>query len=276
MASEFTQFYMPAQGREEATPRRRARPPCYAAIDLGTNNCRMLIGVPSGGGFHVLDGFSRVVRLGEGLYRSGVLSEAAMDRAIEALQVCAERLKRWQVSEVRAIATEACRQAENGAEFVARARMVTGLPLETISPREEVGLAMESCAPLICQTGRRALLFDIGGGSTELAWVRIANEHSPLAERFPQLIGYYSIPVGVVTLTERCAGSCDSEAGFDRVVRDVAELLRPSRRAPDQPGNPPGRGAAGRHQRHGDDARRHRAEAGALPARPDRWCRPHP
>lgn len=207
--------------------RRRARPPCYAAIDLGTNNCRMLVGVPSGGSFHVLDGFSRMVRLGEGLYRDGILSDIAMDRAIDALKICAERLKRWQVSEVRAIATEACRQAENGAAFIARARAETGLPIETISPREEVGLAMESCASLICQTGRRALLFDIGGGSTELAWVRVVNEHAPLAERFPQLIGYHSIPVGVVTLTERCAGTCDSEAGFTRVVRDVAELLRP-------------------------------------------------
>jgi exopolyphosphatase/guanosine-5'-triphosphate,3'-diphosphate pyrophosphatase len=228
MASDLAlpdvQAHLPVTRRDE---QRRARPPSYAAIDLGTNNCRMLIGVPSGAGFHVLDGFSRVVRLGEGLYRSGILSEPAMDRAIEALQICAERLKRWDVGEVRAIATEACRQAENGAEFIARARTATGLPIETISPREEVGLAMESCASLICQTGRRALLFDIGGGSTELAWVRIARQHGPLAERAPQLIGYHSIPVGVVTLTERCNGSCDSEAGFTGVVRDVMALLQP-------------------------------------------------
>ncbi len=187
----------------------------------------MLIGVPSGDGFHVLDGFSRVVRLGEGLYRSGILSNPAMDRAIEALQICADRVKRWRVNEVRAIATEACRQAENGAEFIACARAATGLPIETISPREEVGLAMESCASLICQTGRRALLFDIGGGSTELAWVRIAHQHAAPAERLPQLIGYYSIPVGVVTLTERCNGSCDTAAGFAGVVRDVKALLQP-------------------------------------------------
>lgn len=206
---------------------RRARPPAFAAIDLGTNNCRMLIGVPSGASFHVLDSFSRVVRLGEGLYRTGILSEAAMERALDALSVCAERVHRWQVDGMRVIATEACRQAENGPAFVARARMATGLPIEVISPREEVVLAMESCASLINQAERRALLFDIGGGSTEIAWVRVPAHHGPSSRALPQLIGYHTIPVGVVTLSERCAGWCETEAGFAGVVDEVKELLRP-------------------------------------------------
>lgn len=210
-----------------AAVERRARPPAFAAIDLGTNNCRMLVGVPSGGGFHVLDSFSRVVRLGEGLYRTGTLSDDAMDRAIGALSACAERLHRWQVSDIRAIATEACRQAENGAAFVARARAATGLPIETISPREEVGLAMESCASLINQAERRALLFDIGGGSTEIAWVRVPGPHGDTDRSLPQLIGYHTIPVGVVTLSERCAGCCESEMGFTAVVEEIKSLLRP-------------------------------------------------
>jgi exopolyphosphatase/guanosine-5'-triphosphate,3'-diphosphate pyrophosphatase len=179
-------------------------------------------------GFQVLDSFSRVVRLGEGLYETGKLSEAAMHRAIAALAVCASRARRWEIGAetapvtLRAIATEACRQAENGAEFIRRARAETGLKLEIIGPREEAELVVESCTSLICQAGRRALLFDIGGGSTEIAWVRVNCDGSA-----PELIGYLSIPVGVVTLTERCANACYTDAGFAGVVEDVAALLRP-------------------------------------------------
>lgn len=207
---------------------RRGRRALFAGIDLGTNNCRMLVGTPSGTGFQVLDSFSRVVRLGEGLYETGNLSPAAMDRAIAALAVCADRARRWGAETengrigLRAIATEACRQAENGMEFVLRARGETGLPLDIIGPREEAELAVESCASLICKAGRRALLFDIGGGSTEIAWVRVNCDGSP-----PELIGYISIPVGVVTLSERCANACYSEHGFSSVVADVANMLRP-------------------------------------------------
>lgn len=199
----------------------------FGGIDLGTNNCRMLIGVPASGGFQVVDSFSRVVRLGEGLYETGRLSDAAMQRAVASLQVCADRARRFGIGQgdfagLRAVATEACRQAENGAEFIARARAATGLPVSIISPREEAELVVESCTSLICRTGRRALLFDIGGGSTEIAWVRVNCDG-----RAPELIGTMSIPVGVVTLTERCADACYTESGFARVVRDVLALLRP-------------------------------------------------
>src|ERR1700757_701336 len=184
-------------------PRRGGRRPVFGGIDLGTNNCRMLLGTPAPDGFQVLDSFSRVVRLGEGLYDTGRLSPVAMERAIASLSICAERAKRWGDSgagplTLRAIATEACRQAENGAEFISLAREKTGLPLEIINPREEAELAVESCASLISQAGRRALLFDIGGGSTEIAWVRVNALHAP-----PEVIGYLSLPVGVVTLSER-------------------------------------------------------------------------
>ncbi len=205
---------------------RRVPPPAFAAIDLGTNSCRMLIGVPSGGGFRVLDSFSRVVRLGEGLYQTGILSDTAMLRAINALEICAERLRQWQIRDLRAIATEACRQAENGTNFVHRARAETGLPIEIVSPREEITLALESCASLVCRTKRRALLFDIGGGSTDLAWVRVpANAES--AHRLPELIGSYTIPIGVATLAERCNGWCETKTGFARVVEEVRSLLGP-------------------------------------------------
>ena len=155
----------------------------FAALDLGTNNCRMLVAAPSGDGFRVLDSFSRIVRLGEGLHRTGQLCPAAMERALAALQTCAERLERRPVRCVRAIATEACRRAANGGAFLARVKHETGLDIGVISSREEAELALESCAPLLAGWGRRALLFDIGGGSTELAWVRIDPDGRAGADR---------------------------------------------------------------------------------------------
>ncbi|MDW8443258.1 MAG: hypothetical protein RML45_02265 [Acetobacteraceae bacterium] len=149
-----------------------AGPPLYAALDLGTNNCRLMIAAPAGRGFRVVDSFSRMVRLGEGLAASGRLCEAAMERTLEALAVCAEKVARHRVRRLRAIATEACRKAENGPRFLERVRAETGIGFEVIGPREEAELAVESCASLLAGPEPRALLFDIGGGSTELAWIR--------------------------------------------------------------------------------------------------------
>jgi exopolyphosphatase/guanosine-5'-triphosphate,3'-diphosphate pyrophosphatase len=191
----------------------------FAALDLGTNNCRLLVGAPSSDGFRVLDSFSRIVRLGEGLHHSGKLSDPAMERALGALHACAARLHRRPVRALRAIATEACRRAANGAEFLARVRAETGLPIDIISTREEAELALESCAPLLAGPGRRALLFDIGGGSTELAWVRL-NGHGT-----PELIGYDSLPVGVVTLAERFGHQGFAPEGYQAMVDYVADLL---------------------------------------------------
>ena len=198
---------------------RRVSGPAFAALDLGTNNCRMLIATPAGEGFRVLDSFSRIVRLGEGLHHTGRLSTAAMDRALCALHACAARLGRRQVRKVRAVATEACRRAVNGTDFLHRVKQETGLGFDIISSREEAELALESCTPLLPPDGRRALLFDIGGGSTELAWVRLT------AGR-PELIGYDSLPVGVVTLAERWGDAGFSAEGFEAMVADVAERLR--------------------------------------------------
>ncbi len=196
--------------------------PAYAALDLGTNNCRLLVGSPvGGGGFRVLDSFSRIVRLGEGLAATGRLSEAAMDRALQALHSCADKLARRRPRAFQAVATEACRRAVNGPAFLARVEAETGLRLRVIAAREEAELAMESCAPLLEPRDRRALLFDIGGGSTEIAWIRIGPNHG-----LPELIGYISVPVGVVTLSERCGPSCFTEAGFHAVVDEVTERLR--------------------------------------------------
>lgn len=193
----------------------------FAALDLGTNNCRMLVGAPSGDGFRVLDSFSRIVRLGEGLHHTGRLSESAMDRALAALEACSARLSRRNMRGVRAIATEACRRAANGLEFLARVREQTGLAIDVISSREEAELALESCGPLLSGNARRALLFDIGGGSTELAWVRV-DPNGP-----PVLMGYVSLPVGVVTLAEQFGLAGFTPEGFEEMVEEVADRLMP-------------------------------------------------
>jgi exopolyphosphatase / guanosine-5'-triphosphate,3'-diphosphate pyrophosphatase len=199
----------------------RAAPPAYAALDLGTNNCRLLVGTPVGGGFRVVDSFSRIVRLGEGLSASGRLCDAAMDRAVEALAACAEKLTRRPLRGFAAVATEACRRAANGREFLARVHRETGISPRIINAREEAQLAMASCAPLLREDDRRAILFDIGGGSTEIAWMR-----APRRGREPELAGTISIPLGVVTLSEREGDSCFTRAGFDAVREEVAEKLR--------------------------------------------------
>ena len=197
-------------------------PPAFAALDLGTNNCRLLVGAPTSVGFRVLDSFSRLVRLGEGLDESGELSPFAMDRAMEALHGCAERLARRPVRALRAVATEACRRALNGGDFLDRVRRETGLALDVISTREEAELALESVTPLLAPLTAagttRALLFDIGGGSTELAWVRLGDRPG----QPPELVGYVSLPIGVVGLAERW-----DRQGFDEVADEVERHLRP-------------------------------------------------
>ena len=209
-------------GPAPALARAEASGAAYAALDLGTNNCRLLIASPSQAGFRVLDSFSRIVRLGEGLSNSGLLSSASMDRALAALAACAEKLSRRPLRGFDAVATEACRQARNGPDFIARVEAEIGIRLRIISGREEAELAMESCAPLLGSGDRRALLFDIGGGSTEIAWIRAAAKPGDV----PELIGYISLPIGVVTLAERCGTACFTEAGFFAVVDEVAAHLQ--------------------------------------------------
>ena len=209
-------------GPAPALARAEASGAAYAALDLGTNNCRLLIASPSQAGFRVLDSFSRIVRLGEGLGNSGLLSSASMDRALAALAACAEKLSRRPLRGFDAVATEACRQARNGPDFIARVEAEIGIKLRIISGREEAELAMESCAPLLRDGDRRALLFDIGGGSTEIAWIRAAAKPGDV----PELIGYISLPIGVVTLAERCGTACFTEAGFFAVVDEVAAHLQ--------------------------------------------------
>jgi exopolyphosphatase/guanosine-5'-triphosphate,3'-diphosphate pyrophosphatase len=193
----------------ESETRRQA----YAALDLGTNNCRLLIARPSGENFTVIDAFSRVVRLGEGLAGSGRLSDVAMDRALAALHVCAEKLRRRNVSLARSVATEACRRAVNGEAFIERVREETGIALDIISAQEEARLAVLGCHVLLEQGHGPAIIFDIGGGSTELVLIEPG-------ERVPHIIDWASVPWGVVSLTDTVGRSEDcAEARLDRYAQ---------------------------------------------------------
>ncbi len=209
--------------------------PSYAALDLGTNNCRLLIarralGAPSaaasrGGGFRGVDAFSRIVRLGEGLAATGRLSEAAMGRTIEALRVCAGKIGQRKVAMGRYVATEACRQATNCGEFLDRVREEIGIELEIISTAEEARLVVTGCAPLLHPRIPYAIVFDIGGGSTEIVWLRQAGPHAP--QTCPEILGSVSLPFGVVTFTERFGGIEVSPTVYRAMVAEAELALAP-------------------------------------------------
>lgn len=192
----------------------------YAALDLGTNNCRMLVARRCGDGFRVIDAFSRVTRLGEGLARTGKLSEMAMDRTLEALEICVEKIRRNRASRARLVATEACRRASNGSEFTARVTARTGLAPDVISAQEEAALALAGCASLLDPAAPWALVFDIGGGSTELVWVRHDRQTRSVQ-------GVRSIPAGVVTLSEQKGAALFDPAGYEAVVAEIIQAFAP-------------------------------------------------
>lgn len=200
------------------------RPPAYAALDLGTNNCRLLVAVPTRRGqFRVIDAFSRIVRLGEGLSLTGRLGEDAMDRAVEALAICASKLETRRVRKTRLIATEACRSAENGVAFIERVRAETGLELEIIDRETEARLAVSGCGSLVERDTSGVALFDIGGGSSEIALVDLTRERSPRLAN--NIAAWTSLPVGVVSLAERHGGRDVTPETFDAMVADVGEML---------------------------------------------------
>jgi len=210
----------PASDRPSDT---RADTRHYAALDLGTNNCRLLIARPLGAGFTVIDAFSRIVRLGEGLAATGRLSDAAIERTIAALHICADKLKRRNVTLARSVATEACRRASNGPAFIERAYRETGIALDIISAEEEARLAVLGCHVLIEPGDDPALVFDIGGGSTELVLIDTC---TPV----PTVLDWHSAPWGVVSLTESAGGgetAGERAAAYQRMREIVADSMAP-------------------------------------------------
>ena len=227
-----------AVARSDAPRPRHAAVPCadpsglalYAALDLGTNSCRMLIARPRGRSFDVVDSFSKSVQLGLGLGASGRLSRASMARTVQALRICQQKIAEHGVLRMRLVATEACRRAANAADFIRTVRRETGLPLEIIAAEEEARLAVISCAPLVDPEAERVLVVDIGGGSTELVWIdlsgvapaRRAGALMRLQGGFDaapalgeaRVIDWISVPVGVATLHEHYADVAADAARF--------------------------------------------------------------
>lgn len=203
--------------------RRRKKKPyasVIAALDLGTNNCRLLIARPNQGSFRVIDGYSKDVRLGEGLVFSGALSVDAMERTISALKICQQKIIKRGVKKGRYVATEACRKASNGEEFLERVQKEIGIRLEIISSREEASLTLKGCLPLLEEASTKyGLTFDVGGGSAEIMLVRLDRKR-------PFVEGWVSLPYGVVTLTERFKASNISKENYRFMVEEISSTLR--------------------------------------------------
>lgn len=232
----------------DAFPTRKVEPsgtrqpdsgPLYAALDLGTNSCRMLIARPTGSQFQVVDSFSKPVQLGQGLEASGRLSRASMSRTVHALQVCRRKLEKHDVQNMRLVATEACRRARNSREFMRMIRRETGLPIEVIGAEEEARLAVISCAPLVNQKTEQLLVVDIGGGSTELVWIdlgdvdphersraimKLGNSFTP-TEGGARVVDWISVPLGVATLRDQFADVSDDPGRFALMSWYFEEML---------------------------------------------------
>jgi exopolyphosphatase/guanosine-5'-triphosphate,3'-diphosphate pyrophosphatase len=195
----------------------------YAALDLGTNNCRLLIAKPSGDGFRVVDSFSRIIRLGEGVSSTGMISDAAIERAMSALGICREKIVARNARRLRLIATEACRLAANGDAFRGRVAEELGIHLEIVDRETEANLAVTGCLSLVDPRANGAILFDIGGGSTEL--VRL-DRNKAAAGAEPRMTGWTSLPVGVVTLAERFGGKSVTREVYGAMVAEVGRHLQ--------------------------------------------------
>lgn len=193
----------------------------YAAIDLGTNSCRMLVAVPCETGFHVIDGFSKVVRLGDRLSDTGVLCDRAIDRTVSALSQCAKRLNARSVKRARAVATQACRQASNAELFLNRVSAEVGLNMDVICPVEEAKLTVAGCGELLCSEHDRALVFDIGGGSTEIMWVETP------ADGKPMMLDTISLPFGVVSLRDENGAEAVPSMVYNALIDRIDGLLQP-------------------------------------------------
>lgn len=212
------------QGRRRRQ-RNNRQSPRFAALDLGTNNCRLLIAAPRGRNLRIVDAFSRIVRLGENLSRTGRLSNEAMDRTIDVLKICKSKIDQRGVTHLRCVATQACRGAINGQDFLERAKREANIDLEIIGPEEEARLAMLGCRDLFDPISKMALVFDIGGGSTEMAWVSIRPSEKPGGNPHSEIVSWTSLPFGVVNLSEKWNGRDISRETYDAIVAEIQSVL---------------------------------------------------
>ena len=202
-------------------PRKADTPTRFAAVDLGTNNCRLLIAAPRGKNLRIIDAYSEIVRLGEGVSRTQRLSDDAMERTRKALKVCAAKISQRNVKYVRCIATQACRSAKNGEAFLASITEETGLEFEIIDAAEEARLAVAGCYDLLDEKSKAALIFDIGGGSTELSWLKRNDDKGSF-----ETLAWTSLPVGVVSLAETYDGASLTDTAYNDIVDEVHKRIK--------------------------------------------------
>ena len=192
----------------------------YAAIDLGTNSCRLVIATPTPSSFRIVETFSKITRLGEGIINNNELSHTAIRRTINALKVCAGVLEEYApIVKARYVATAACRRAKNCRYFLDLVKKETGLTIETISSQEESRLAVVGCIPLLNRHIKRALVFDIGGGSTEVSLARMSNSGRTVTE------GYVSLPYGVVTVSEAFPDHEMTDLAYNTIIERTHKIL---------------------------------------------------
>ena len=192
----------------------------YAAIDLGTNSCRLVIATPTPSSFRIVETFSKITRLGEGIINNNELSHTAIRRTINALRVCAGVLEEYEpIVKARYVATAACRRAKNCRYFMDLVKRETGLNIEIISPQEESRLAVVGCIPLLNRNIKRALVFDIGGGSTEVSLARMSNSGRAIIEAF------VSLPYGVVTVSEAFPEHEMTDLAYNTIIERTHKLL---------------------------------------------------
>lgn len=193
----------------------------YAAIDLGTNSCRLVVATPTTTSFRVVETFSKVVRLGEGIIQDNELSPKAMRRTIQALKICRGVIDEYMpIAASRFVATAACRRAKNVAQFAEMAKREAGIELEVISSKEEARLSVVGCLPLLNRNIKRVLVFDIGGGSTQISLARVTDNGKTFIE------GFVSLPYGVVTISEAFAGHEMSTLEYSTVVERTQAILQ--------------------------------------------------
>lgn len=196
------------------------QPPVYAAIDLGTISCRLVIATPTPSSFRIVETFSKITRLGEGIINNNELSRPAIKRTLGALKVCAGVLAEYApIVKSRFVATAACRRAVNCSQFIELVKRETGLNLEIISSKEESRLSVAGCIPLLARNIKRTLVFDIGGGSTEISLARTTNSGNTFIE------GYVSLPYGVVTISEAFPEQDMTDLAYDTIVERTHEIL---------------------------------------------------
>lgn len=213
-----------SQARRRMARQQRKQADVYAALDLGTNNCRLLVAKPSKNGLRIVDSFSRIVRLGEGMGKNRRLGEEAIGRTIQALRICKAKLEKNGVTRSRLVATEACRRAENGAEFAERVKDALGLDLEVVDQKSEAFLAVAGCASLVDPRAESCIIFDIGGGSTEIAWLN-GRMTSRFADPSANIRAWDSLKAGVVTLAESYGGHEVTWESYEAMVADVEDRL---------------------------------------------------